>query len=181
MDTTSSATSTSASASATATGHRICSTCKKRISDKRLDSHSICVGCRPVRCDLTNRCDECRSWTEAEMTDYLKHRKSLDSKRKVKPSTTVTSVVTRHEAGSVVASESSAIADMQRNMAAFMYEIRNHLASMTNPSIPAPSSVSLLGGFPGGSTAPPSSPMGPSLARPSSIPPISHTVMHAFF
>ena len=104
------------------------------------------------------------------MTEYLKHRRSLDSKKETK-TTTVTSAVGRLEAGSVVATISTALTEMQRNMAAFMHEIRNQLASFNNPSFSAPSLVSIHEGFPGGCMAPPSSSVVPSLARPRIIPP----------
>ena len=37
-----------------------------------------------MKCDLENRCKECKSWTNDEMEDYIKHRKSLESKSKTK-------------------------------------------------------------------------------------------------
>ena len=73
---------TLASNPASASGHRNCTSCRKRISDKRIDRHTICVSCRSVKCDLLHRCDECRDWSEAEMADYIKHRKSLEAKSK---------------------------------------------------------------------------------------------------
>ena len=78
----SSASSSSSSASTQEIAHRTCSTCKHRISNVKFDRHSVCITCRSVKCDMSNRCDECKNWTEDEMASYLKHRKSLDAKKK---------------------------------------------------------------------------------------------------
>ena len=47
-----------------------------------LDSHTICQLCRDQVCDLDNRCNECSPWSVAEMEDYIKNRKLLESKSK---------------------------------------------------------------------------------------------------
>ena len=41
--------------------------------------------CREVECDRSNRCNECKSWNDSLMIDYLKHRRSLDQKGGKKP------------------------------------------------------------------------------------------------
>ena len=72
-------------------GHRNCLLFRKRISDKRLDRRTVCISCRSIKCDLQHRCEECQEWTDVEMTDYLKHRKSIDSKSKERKKKTKTS------------------------------------------------------------------------------------------
>ena len=81
-------------------GHRSCSSCKRRISTVRLDAHTVCIKCRGFRCDHKTRCKECESWTRDQMDAYIKHRKSLDAKAKNKAVTCVaetTPVVTTTE------------------------------------------------------------------------------------
>ena len=83
--------STPASTSATATttladsAHRSCAICPRRMSKLKFDLHSVCVTCRQLKCDLDNRCKECRNWTSSQMEEYLKHRRSLEGKAKKKP------------------------------------------------------------------------------------------------
>ena len=60
--------------------HRSCPACKKRMSTLRYDRHSLCFSCRVHKCDMNNRCEECSSWDDNTMSEYLKHRKSLDQK-----------------------------------------------------------------------------------------------------
>ena len=79
-------TSSSSTSSQEAGSHRNCSVCKKRISQYKFDRHTVCISCRPIVCDLNHRCGECNDWSTDEMENYLKHRKSLDSKGKKKDS-----------------------------------------------------------------------------------------------
>ena len=65
--------------------HRSCHRCARRMSSLKYDRHSICLQCRDVECSLDVRCSECSSWSSDFMQDYLKHKKSLISKRKKKP------------------------------------------------------------------------------------------------
>ena len=78
------ATSSSSSTSATPTdsAHRSCPSCRRRMSSSKFDKHSVCFWCRPIKCDVSNRCSECSSWSPSEIKDYVKHRRSLDSKSK---------------------------------------------------------------------------------------------------
>ena len=73
-------TSSSSSTSSTAGSHRSCPNCKKRMSILKYDHHSICLSCRDTKCDFQNRCKECKDWNDSLMSEYLKHRKSLDQK-----------------------------------------------------------------------------------------------------
>ena len=50
------------------------------MSSTKFDRHSLCSRCRESKRDLDHRCAECVSWTKQEFDDYLKHRKSLESK-----------------------------------------------------------------------------------------------------
>ena len=63
---------------------RNCVTCKTRMSSLLQDSHKICCACRGFDCSVDNRCSECEAWSEEVMMKYVKYRKSLDSKSKVR-------------------------------------------------------------------------------------------------
>ena len=76
--------SSSSSQDASQSTIRSCSCCKRRISTAKFDAHSVCLDCRNVVCDLQVRCDECKTWSEEQMNDYIKHRKLLMSKSKSK-------------------------------------------------------------------------------------------------
>ena len=60
--------------------HRQCPLCRRRMSSIKFDKHTICYSCRPVKCDISNRCSECKFWPQQEIEDYLRHRKQLESK-----------------------------------------------------------------------------------------------------
>ena len=61
-----------------------CVTCKTRMSSLLHDSYKICCPCRGFECCLDRRCTECEDWSEEVMLKYIKYRKSLDSKSKVR-------------------------------------------------------------------------------------------------
>ena len=61
---------------------RSCTSCRRRMST--LDNHTICTACRETNCDRENRCSECRNWSDEQIDEYVKNRKSLDSKAKKK-------------------------------------------------------------------------------------------------
>ena len=42
------------------------------------DRHSKCIACLGNECSLENHCSEFMSWSDDVMTEYVKHRKSLD-------------------------------------------------------------------------------------------------------
>ena len=63
---------------------RNCVTCKTRMSSLLHDSHKICCACRGFECSLDKRCTECEAWSEEVMLKYVKYRKSLDSKSKIR-------------------------------------------------------------------------------------------------
>ena len=46
------------------------------------DSHLCCQKCRGSACNLSSRCEHCKSWSEEEMDAYLKHQASLVRKRR---------------------------------------------------------------------------------------------------
>ena len=73
--------STSASGSTASSAHRSCPCCARRMSSLKFDEHSICVKCRDKQCSVDVRCNECRSWSVDFMLGYVKHQKSLVSKR----------------------------------------------------------------------------------------------------
>ena len=90
------ATTTTASSAASLTpvdssASRSCIKCHQRMSSLKYDQHTICTQCRDVLCNLTNRCAECRDWSNDIMNDYLKHKKSLPTKSKKKPVTSASS------------------------------------------------------------------------------------------
>ena len=169
--------STSASTPAASSGHRNCIKCRKRIADIKVDRHTQCLSCRSVKCDFSVRCDECRDWSEAEMADYLKHRKVLLSKSKKAKALKVS---TSKVAGS--SSSDAELSAMKEQMSAMMTELRNQLASVRelNTSFAAPSEVSLQGGLSYGTTSSTLSLTASSNARPRSIPP-APAVLHDIY
>ena len=76
----------SGSSSDTATDRRTCLTCHRWMSKKAFDHHTVCVLCHSSDCDIDHRCEECTEWPEEELLLYVKHRRSLKSKRS-KPKT----------------------------------------------------------------------------------------------
>ena len=70
---------------------RNCVTFKTRMSSLLHDSHKICCTCRGFECSLNKRCTECEVWSEEVMLKYVKYRKSLDSKSKVRKEKTTSS------------------------------------------------------------------------------------------
>ena len=50
-------------------------------------THILCSHCRDVVCSLSTRCNECSDWSAEIMSDYLKHKESLATKRGKKPAT----------------------------------------------------------------------------------------------
>ena len=93
--------------------HRSCPRCRKRMSTLKYDSHTICFKCREDKCDLNNRCKECRDWSEDKMEDYLKHRRSLESKSKPKTDT-VGSLASTSTTTSSSITESDYIREMEK-------------------------------------------------------------------
>ena len=79
----------SGSSSDTATDRHTCLTCHRWMSKKTFDRHTVCVACRGSDCDIDHRCEECTEWPEEELLLYMKHRRSLKSKRS-KPKTQAT-------------------------------------------------------------------------------------------
>ena len=63
---------------------RLCPNCSTRMSSKLYDPHFICIKCRGNVCSFESRCDMCKSWSDDQMSAYLKHQKALQSKRKPK-------------------------------------------------------------------------------------------------
>ena len=63
---------------------RLCPNCSARMSSKTFDPHFICIKCRGNVCSFESRCDVFRSWTDEQMSGYLKHQKALQSKRRSK-------------------------------------------------------------------------------------------------
>ena len=47
----------------------------------KYDSHTLCSHRRDVVCSLTTCCTECQDWSVEIMSEYLKHKKSLTTKR----------------------------------------------------------------------------------------------------
>ena len=77
------------SSSAPSSGEPSCLSCPRchgRMSSFSVDQHSICYKCRGNDCTIDCRCDECLSWSVAEMESCFKLRKSLTSKNRKKPS-----------------------------------------------------------------------------------------------
>ena len=118
------------------------------MSTIRYDRHSICSGCRNVKCDLANRCSECVGWSNDQMEDYVKHRKSLESKSKKKadvinpPVSTAVNSSTKDQSVDeevVKKIESRLTMTMQSMFTEFMKQVKD--ARDSNVSIAAPPSV----------------------------------------
>ena len=62
-----------------ADGRRKCIACPRRMSKKLADRHTLCVNCRGFDCDVNSRWEECLEWSEEEVIEYAKYRKSLKS------------------------------------------------------------------------------------------------------
>lgn len=60
---------------------RTCNMCRARMSTIDHDPHLICISCRGVDCNFSDRCNECVTWTDDCINAYVKHRKSLERKR----------------------------------------------------------------------------------------------------
>ena len=76
----------SGSSSDTATDRQACLTCHRWMSKKTFDRHTVSVACGGSDCDIDHRCEECTERPEEELLLYVKHRRSLKSKRS-KPKT----------------------------------------------------------------------------------------------
>ena len=77
---------TTTSSSLDVAAHRSCTRCSRRMSSLKYDKHTLCFSCRDVTCAMDLRCAECMAWSADEMAEYLRHRRSLVSKRKKKSS-----------------------------------------------------------------------------------------------
>ena len=62
------------------------------MSSLKYDSHSVCTHCRETVCSLDSRCSEYKDWSLEVMQEYLKHKKSLATKRGKKPAVAAASV-----------------------------------------------------------------------------------------
>ena len=78
--------SSGSSSTDAATDRHTCLTCHRWMSKKTFDRHAVCVACRSSDCELNHRCEECTEWPEEELLLYVKHRRTLKSKRS-KPKT----------------------------------------------------------------------------------------------
>ena len=142
----------SSGSSDTATEHRTCITCHRWMSKTTFDRHTICVACRGSDCDIDHRCKECTEWPEAEeeLLLYVKHRRSLKSKRS-KPKTqapppppppAAPSVPSSHPAPrsdfesrlELIASQVSALSDLFQSRLAAPQAIGDFLPSSHAPS-----------------------------------------------
>ena len=66
--------------------------CRRGMSAKTADHHTLCVVCRGFDSNLDSHCEECIEWLDEEVHSYVKYRKSLKSKdkpKKNKPSATL--------------------------------------------------------------------------------------------
>ena len=60
---------------------RTCVLCSTRLSELCYDTHSKCETCRGKVCSDVSFCSECESWSADFRELYLKHKKSLLTKR----------------------------------------------------------------------------------------------------
>ena len=61
--------STSAAAPSTT---RKCPNCRIRMSSYDHEKHILCILCRGIGCDASNRCNICKTWSNDEFQAYLK-------------------------------------------------------------------------------------------------------------
>ena len=108
MDLPASSAASSSAATPSESSHRSCSSCRRRMSSFKYDKHTICSNCREIKCDLDVRCKECADWSYSDMEDFLKRRRSLESKSKKKSDSLTTSSTV-----SQAAANSSNIQDVQ--------------------------------------------------------------------
>ena len=102
-----------------------------------------------VEVSSEHRCNECKEWDEVKITEYLKHRKSLESKSKKKPDVSVSSSPS-------TASVSLNETDVDKKFKEFGRQVSSDISIMfehimsklnkleedrTNPSISAPPTV----------------------------------------
>ena len=134
---------------------RKCIDCRRRMSAKTADRHTVCVVCRGFDCSLDSRCEECIEWPDEEVCLYAKLCKSLKlkdhSKHKSKPSASSPPL-----ADSVPSSQPDVLAMMQTQVDS-LNSIVNSLAeslsarldaltaSLVPPSVPQSSSQTRLG------------------------------------
>ena len=74
----------SGSSSDSAADGRTCLSCHRWISKKTFGRHTLCISCRGSDCDIDHRWEECTEWPEEEVMLYVKHRRTLKSKRRPK-------------------------------------------------------------------------------------------------
>ena len=111
--TTSSSTPSDSAATPTDIPRRSCSTCRRRMST--LDNHTICASCRETNCDRDHRCVECKEWTDDQIDEYVKNRKSLDSKSK-KKSDSKTKSSSKSSAESTLRDNDTGLRDMEARL-----------------------------------------------------------------
>ena len=70
---------------------RSCQKCHRRMGSLKYDSHTFCSQCRDVVCSMATRRNECQDWSADIMSEYIKHKKSLATKRGKKPATAAAS------------------------------------------------------------------------------------------
>ena len=60
---------------------RTCLKCTTRLSELCYDTHTLCERCRGKVCDYNSFCKECDSWTKDFHKMYMRHQRTLYSKR----------------------------------------------------------------------------------------------------
>ena len=116
------------------------------MSGFKYDRHTICLTCRGRKCDLSFRCNECKDWTIQEMEDYVKHRKSLDSKsRKGKQSETQNVTQASSSSSKSETKFDTFKSEMINTMQHFMSQVMSRPSQdVINPSISAPPVVATV-------------------------------------
>ena len=51
------------------------------MSKKTVDRHTLCVSCHSSECDIDHCCEECADWPEEDVLLYVKHWRTLKSRR----------------------------------------------------------------------------------------------------
>ena len=134
---------TAATATVDLYARRSCPRCGRRMSSLKFDKHTFCVICRDVKCSLSTRCKECKTWSKDFMLGYVRHQRSLVPKGKrippsPSPSPPVTVVVTTSPDTSSTEIFSE---ERLKQLMQSMFKDLMPASICTNPSSTAPSAV----------------------------------------
>ena len=118
------------------------------MSSLKYDKHTLCLLCRAVTCSMDLRYVECTAWSTYKMADYLRHRKSLVSKRKKKLSVTTAYSSSPSVSPSATPSVASSSPSPTLTSIAVGEEIKQYVHSVLANLLSQQSSQASLGSIP---------------------------------